>query len=194
MNKKLYGFLLLLLLINTIFSANAICVKPKVEIDISNGGWVECRDGITILHISGSNYDMGFQHGFYLKDEYMICHRAWLSFLEKKNVTLEDMIQIWNVTNSSIPMEYKEEMRGRSDALGLSFEEVAAMEMLGIALYKPKECCGIAAWGPATKDGKLLHIYSGDYSLNLRDPVTGNFALNYQMIVVRKKLTLQLSQ
>ena len=187
--RKFVTFFIFLLTILANLPSNhsiVLSVNNAIVSNILDGGWVENRDGVIIIHVSGSNYEMGYQHGYYLKEEYMICHRAWLSFLEKKNVTLDDMIQFWNDVNSSYPNEYKEEIEGRSEALGLTFEEVAAMEMIGIALYKPKECFGIIPWGPATEDGKLLHIYSGDFSLDLKDPITGNFALNYQIIVVRK--------
>jgi len=30
--------------------------------DPLDGGWVEEQDGVTILHVSGTHYDMGYQH------------------------------------------------------------------------------------------------------------------------------------
>ena len=33
-----------------------------------NGGWYEEIDGVKILHVSGTYYDMGYQHGYLLKD------------------------------------------------------------------------------------------------------------------------------
>ena len=34
-----------------------------------NGGWLEERDGVKILHVSGTNYEMGYQHGYLLREE-----------------------------------------------------------------------------------------------------------------------------
>ena len=31
-------------------------------------GWIEEQNGVTILHVSGSHYEMGYQHGYFLKD------------------------------------------------------------------------------------------------------------------------------
>jgi hypothetical protein len=155
--------------------------------DILDKGWVETIDGIKVLHVNGSNYEMGYQHGYYLKDEYMICHRAWLNYTEKtNNLTLDDLIDIWNAMNSSFPQEYKEEIRGLADAVGLSFEEVAAMETIGVAIYWKEKCCVLAAWGNATEDGKLLHISSGDFPINIEDPETGILLSDCQIIIVRE--------
>ena len=44
--------------------------------DPMEGGWLEERDGVSILHISGSPYNMGFQHGFLLQDEIQENYRA----------------------------------------------------------------------------------------------------------------------
>ena len=192
MNKTKKNFLkiCIFLLVSTLIISNipiTLSLNSSQNSDILKKGWKETIDGLIVLHINGSNYEMGYQLGYYLKEEYMICHRAWLDYFEDKcDITLEDAIEIWNIMNSSIPQEYKEEMRGRADALGLSFEEVAVMEILGLAIYMPKKCCALAAWGSATKDGKLIHISSGDWKLDLKDPLTGEYLTNNQIMIVRK--------
>ncbi len=151
--------------------------------DILDGAWLEIRDGIKIIHLNGSYYNMGYQLGYFLKDDYLKSRRAWLDFLEKKlGISYDDLVYIWNELKDFIPREYKDEMQGRADAVNLSFEEVAVMDVLDPAI----RCVGMACWGPATIDGKLYHLRSADFSLNIRDPVTGEYASNDQLLIVRK--------
>lgn len=63
------------------------------------GGWIEERKGITILHVSGSNYEMGFQHGYLLKEKVQENLRAFLSFAQTA-ISREELLAYWN---SSVP-------------------------------------------------------------------------------------------
>ncbi|KAA0008015.1 MAG: hypothetical protein FE036_02750 [Thermoplasmata archaeon] len=147
-----------------------------------DGAWLEIRDGVRIMYLNGSYYDMGYQLGYFLKDDYLKSRRAWLYFIDKKlGITYDDLLHIWKELKDFIPEEYKEEMRGRADAVGLSFEEVAIMDVLDPAI----RCVGMACWGPATSDGKLYHARSADFPLNVRDPVTADYASNDQLLIVR---------
>ncbi len=57
-------------------------VSPS-EASFIDGGWVEERDNITILHVSGSHYEMGFQHGYLLQEEVQQNIRAFLHYAEQ---------------------------------------------------------------------------------------------------------------
>ena len=60
-----------------------IKINNSCEITVSlNGGWLEEQNGVKILHLNGSYYDMGYQHGFLLKDEIQECMRTQLVFFE----------------------------------------------------------------------------------------------------------------
>ena len=56
---------------------NSIDDKKTINYD---GGWLEEKDGVRILHISGSNYDMGYQHGELLRDQVQQNLRAMISY------------------------------------------------------------------------------------------------------------------
>lgn len=147
-----------------------------------HGGYVEEYNDVTIVHLNGSYYDMGYQLGSLIKEDYLSSRRAWLSFLP---VSYEEMVEIWNNISHLIPQIYKDEIQGRADSLGLTFLEIAIMEVIGIAFHGNRKCCGLAAWGPATKDGKLYHFRSCDGDLNIIDPESGKFASDDQLIIVR---------
>ena len=160
--------------------------------DIENligGGWLEERDGIKILHISGSHYEMGYQYGYYLKDSHMARRRAWLNFANDRGFSTDYLKDVWNITKDYIPEVYKEEIQGRADALGIDFIDEAIMSIIIPCSSNQKKCFGFAAWGNATKDGKLYHAHSNDWPLKtkiLKDPVTNTYAYQHQVLIVRK--------
>ena len=54
---------------NAVFIIEQPIEEKAVEKTTHNGGWFEERDGVKILHLNGSYYDMGYQHGYLLKEE-----------------------------------------------------------------------------------------------------------------------------
>lgn len=73
--KKMEGRVVLCLLVAVMFLIPISTVKNEIEkvgySEVINtvatspldGGWLEEHDGVKILHLSGSSYDMGYQHG-----------------------------------------------------------------------------------------------------------------------------------
>ena len=70
-----------LLLLSLIFIVSIIPIQASINNQRSyekfissvnnylDGGWLDERNGIKILHLNGSYYEMGYQHGFLLKDD-----------------------------------------------------------------------------------------------------------------------------
>lgn len=131
------------------------------------------RVGITrVLHLKGTPYEMGLQHGALLKDE--INEGAALLKLvgnaalkEKYAVTLREA---WQRTSPFIPDKYKEEIRGLSESTGIPLEDVQDFTIFPELFH----CSGFAFWGKATADGALLHGRVLDY---MRDAGMDKFAL-----------------
>jgi hypothetical protein len=177
--KKLVGIFIMMLLIVTSFSGLGMIS----EYNPLDGGWLEEIDGVKILHVSGSNYDMGYQHGYLLKDDIDENAREFQVIMEELNITLEDLLAIWDMMKEYVPQEYINETQGLADGSGYTFEEVIVAQIY----IELMSCCGMAAWGPATQDGKLIHVRSGDVlGLFYSDPVTGNYSFENQVLVVRK--------
>jgi predicted choloylglycine hydrolase len=179
-------FLLILVIdVSSIKGDNDNSIDVILDVSTSsqlNGGWVEERDGVTIIHLNGSHYQMGFQLGTLLKKDYLSSRRAWLSILP---LTYDEMVDLWYNVSDLIPQQYKDEIQGRADALDLTFEETAIMDVIGIAFHGNLNCCGLAAWGPSTEDYKLYHFRSCDGLLDIIDPVTGKYASDDQLLIVR---------
>ena len=148
-------------------------------------GWLEIRDGIKILHISGSNYEMGYQHGFLLKEE---VNENIRGFLNSTGYSLEYLLSIWNIMQKYVPTEYLEELQGLADGAGIALEQLAAANMV-IIVGDMGGCFGISAWGNATTDGTLYHARSFDLSFDIQDPITGTFAHENAVLIVRNPTT-----
>ena len=74
MKKKIIGILVcILVIVATVLTVgeNVKALIPE-ENKITAGfskGWIEVCDGITILHLKGSYYEMGYEYGSLLKEE-----------------------------------------------------------------------------------------------------------------------------
>jgi len=125
-----------------------------------------------VLHLKGSYYDMGFQHGTLLKDEIReaakmvetIGQFAW------KGEYGKSIREAWERTSPFIPEKYKEEIRGMADATGLTQVEVENFTIFPELFH----CSGFAVWGKATADGSLYHGRVLDY---MRDAGLDKFAV-----------------
>jgi hypothetical protein len=146
------------------------------------GGWLEQRDGIRILHLKGSFYEMGVQHGTLLKDEVLVNNNAFLHWANKQGFSYDDLLASWLLMQPFIPARYIEEMQGIADATGLSLEEIA---VLNVGPYFVINCGSFATWGPATLDGNLYHARSHDLSITIQDPDTGAYLVENQLLIVR---------
>ena len=152
------------------------------EPSLIDGGWVEERDNITILHVSGSHYEMGFQHGYLLQEKVQQNIRAFLHYAEKY-LPLSDLLAYWNISKPYVPPEYIQEIQGIADGANISFNDIVISIMA--VEYSDHGCYGIAAWGPATIDGQLYHARSFDLPSAIQDPKSGKYAHENTVLVVR---------
>ncbi len=149
----------------------------------SFGGWLEERDGIRILHINGSNYEMGYQQGTLLKNDIIVNYNAFIHWANQRGFSYEDLLNSWLMMQPYIPTRYIEEMQGLADTTGLSFQEIA---VLNVGAYFVVNCGSFAVWGPATLDGKLYHARSHDFPITIQDPDTGAYLVENLILIVRK--------
>ena len=184
--------LLITALLATPFSAVNTVISPVDQnceqhyVDL-NGGWLEEREGIKILHLNGSYYDMGYQHGFLLKEEIRESMRAQLAFFKDLDFPYERIMEVWEIMDDYLPHEYKEEMQGMADGAELSFEDVSVINTIPAIFNLAYEnaCSVVSLWGDATADGKLLHVRSFDWELNISDPETGMSLQENIVLIVR---------
>jgi predicted choloylglycine hydrolase len=152
------------------------------QTSLLNGGWVEEQNNITILHVSGTHYQMGYQHGYLLKDKVQQNIRAFLHYAEQY-LPLTELLAYWNISKPYVPTEYIEEMQGIADGANISFNDI--MTAIMAIEYADHGCYGIAAWGIATIDGRLYHVRSFDLPSTIQDPVSGRYAHENAILVIR---------
>jgi hypothetical protein len=161
---------------------NQKITQSPSDASVLDGGWVEERDNITILHVSGSHYQIGFQHGYLLQEEVQENVRAFLHYAEKY-LPLSQLLTYWNISKPYVPPEYIQEIQGLADGANISFYDIAASIMA--VEYSDHGCYGIAAWGPATSDGQIYHARSFDLPSTIQDPVSGKYAHENTVLIVR---------
>jgi len=190
--KKIIGIFICIFLTTTCIPVsgniglikNSIFDNESVSYDPLDGGWVEEIDGVTILHLSGTNYEMGYQYGHYLKDEIVENIRCANDFLDNHGWPLEKRIDIWNIQEKYLPQVYIDEMIGMADGSGISFDSIAIYNGW-LSVFNVMKCWGAALWNTATKDGELLHMRSADGTFGAKDPVTGKFIHENTVLIVR---------
>jgi hypothetical protein len=186
---------MILVLITVVFIITIIPIEASINISTNNeksisniydciyNGRLEERNGIKILHLNGSYYEMGYQHGFLLKDDIHAVFNAFLNWATEKGFSYEDILQKWNIMKPLLPECYIDEMKGVADASGLSLENIS---VLNVGFYLIINCGSFAAWGTATKDGKLLHVRSHDLPIKIMDPNSGTYLVETQVLFIRE--------
>jgi len=190
MKKQIICLLITLILIiniNPLATSNAkLKTNQKTKTDIINtfdNGWLEDRNGIKILHLNGSNYEMGYQHGILLKEDIIANYNTFYNYMVQKKFSYQQLVEKWNIMEPILPQCYKDEMQGIADATGLSYENIS---VYNIGFYLIVNCGSFAIWNSSTTDGTLLHARSHDFSIKLKDPQTGTYLVETQVIIVRK--------
>lgn len=159
----------------------------QAKVSFVEDGWLEERDNITILHVKGSHYEMGYQHGYLLQEMVQQNIRAFLRYAEEypgENLTRGRLLDLWNISKPYVPVKYIDEIQGIADGANISFEDIVASIMA--VEYSDHGCYGISAWGPATSDGLLYHARSFDLPSTIQDPVSGRFAHENTILIVRE--------
>ena len=147
--------------------------------NLLNSSWFEESDGIKILHLNGSFYKMGYQLGYFLKYEILRNLRGLLDTMPS-----EESFELWTIQKNYIPQEIVDYIQGTADAIGLSFDDVGC-----IWIWERKcalHCSSLIADGPATKSNEIIHVYSLDFPIRPKDPVTGLCALGDPVLIVAK--------
>jgi len=160
--------------------------QAKDTYNTLNSGWLEEIDGVKILHLNGFYYDMGYAHGFLLKEEIHANMRILFDYFNDMGFSNTTLLEYWNILKNYIPEKFILELNGIADGSNSSIEEIGIYNVLhDIANFI--SCSGAIVWGSATSDGNLIHIRSTDHGIFLHDPdpVTGKYLQENQVLIVR---------
>ncbi|MFM1802599.1 MAG: hypothetical protein RJA81_1951 [Planctomycetota bacterium] len=166
-----------------LIAADAVSTKPTLAPSISRDrkviarcgqGFLEEVGGHKVLHVKGSPYEMGYQHGALLKSNVHEMVRFLLD-VKSKEITFEwNGIKFLNprkviagiqaTQKKFIPQWYFDELQGLADGSGVPLEDVIACNFIPELFH----CSGFAISGSATKDGQLYHGRVLDYGCDWR--------------------------
>ncbi|MBI3318734.1 MAG: hypothetical protein HYZ90_06325 [Candidatus Omnitrophica bacterium] len=130
------------------------------------------REGnLIILRLEGTPYEMGYQHGSALPAEVRASVANAMAFVDREagirflggwfaRVRLD---QVWKQMSPFIPYNFLEELRGLSDGAGIPLKTLQRVHLL--PELKGTTCSGFAAFGRATRDGRLIHLRNLDWAI-----------------------------
>jgi hypothetical protein len=137
----------------------------SVEVVRRNGALIfgkaslEKRDYIRVLHLKGTPFEMGYQHGILLKKEILEILKKRTDIesyfsLFKKGSTLKYLRHI----EPKIPSQYIDEIKGMAAALNIDYDYLLASKV--IWELNKIACTIVAANSGATADGNIIHLRS----------------------------------
>lgn len=134
-------------------------------------GWLEKINGYPVLHLKGTPYEMGYQHGALLKDSVTKNMHTLLevkgnqTLVEfgpikvKPRAAIEGIIEI---QKPFVPQRYFDEVAGLAAATGLPEKDARVANFIPEMFH----CSGFALMNSATKDGTLYHGRVLDYAVD----------------------------
>ncbi len=133
---------------------------PRLEVEPRKDAYIEQVNGTTVLHLKGSGYEMGYQHGALAKNQVRAALGRFDQLLERAREDVGmprfatemmlDLVYRW--CSPDIPERYKREMEGIADGAGVSLKEIRRLHV--VSVVTERACSVFAVFGPATEDGK----------------------------------------
>jgi predicted choloylglycine hydrolase len=125
---------------------------------------------LPVLKLRGTPYEIGFQHGRLLEERVRQANRQMLQYFTAKLmipivgewVVYFLLDRTYNQLKPYIPQDFLEEMRGLADGSGVPLRMIQRLHAVP-DLYSTL-CASGAFHGPATKDGRLLHLRNLDWN------------------------------
>ena len=131
---------------------------------------LEHQDGLPIVYLEGSPYELGRQHGELLRPLVQQSVQEILGYFRdylKLSVVGRWVVnwwldRPWSLAIPSIPSDYLEELRGLADGSGVPLQELWRLHAIPDRTYA---CSSFAAWDRATIDGALIHTRNLDWNI-----------------------------
>lgn len=148
-------------------------VPPSEQRTIARcgAGWLEMVGQYPVLHLKGTPYEMGYQHGALLKEAALknlgnitkvMTEKAFVKW-GPVQIRPRDAVQsILKIQRPYVPAEYFEELEGLAAGSGQSVADVT----LGNFIPELFHCSGFALMNSATEDGTLYHGRVLDYAID----------------------------
>lgn len=135
----------------------------------SGAGWMTVHDGHAQMHLQGTPYEIGHQHGSLAREDVRhvarrLVYGVGLLYSFKKGEWFPNAARkLVERQRPFIAPAYFEEMRGLAEGSGVS------LDLIQMANIFPEffHCSGVALMGDATAGGELLHARVLDYMVGI---------------------------
>lgn len=153
-------------------------LEPQFKPSQCKGAAFEIYKEIPLLHLSGTPYEMGYQHGKLLGPQIARLNQFYLDVLMGTGKKREKAFQFVKKMEPYIPKEYIEEMKGIADGAGLSYDTILFAHTFLDVFHSQLVACSTAGVNPErSKTGETL------FGRNLDFPSLG-FVHKFSMIIV----------
>ena len=137
----------------------------------SEAAEIEQHEDLRIVHLCGTPYELGRQHGEALREEVRasVAHvlgyfRQYLKIPWVRTWVVNWWLdRPWQAATPFIAPDYLEELRGLADGSGVPLRELYRLHAIPDRTYS---CSSFAAWGRATAGGRLIHVRNLDWNIN----------------------------
>lgn len=135
-----------------------------LSVHASDGGGVLLSCGPQrVLCLAGTPHEMGRQHGALLADEVRTVVRETLAWTHAQGLSRQDLAGLRAAAEPFVPRRYAEELAGLAEGSRVPLEDLWLVHMMPSKFH----CTGAAAARSATRDGKVYHLRSLDYALDI---------------------------
>ncbi|MHC4548789.1 MAG: C45 family autoproteolytic acyltransferase/hydrolase [Planctomycetota bacterium] len=117
-------------------------------------GRLRLVEGIPIVRLAGTPYEMGRQHGVVLKEQIRFLDKEFGQALVERTVGKEKLLAWARSVDEFIPAAYREELRGLADGAGMSYERALVANTM-VDRFQTMFCSTVVAAGAATKDREV---------------------------------------
>jgi hypothetical protein len=149
--------------------------KEPILATVPSGG-LTWASGIPVLHLAGDNYEIGYQHGSLLREEVRASVNNAMAFIYKESGRIPILGRVigswfvhrrldaaWAKMRPFVPPGYLEELKGLSDGAGVPLRTLGWIHAL--PELKSTSCASFAAYGHATKEGRMIHARNLDWAI-----------------------------
>ena len=145
-------------------------LQPPASSIAVEAAQVEDHDGLRVVYLSGSPYELGRQHGEALREEVRESVSQVLGYFRHYvtipwvNARLANwwLDRGWTPARAFVPPAILEELRGLADGSGVPLQELYRLHAIPDRTYA---CSNFAAWGRATGGGRLIHVRNLDWNV-----------------------------
>ena len=150
-----------LLLLCLIFTFD--CLSAEV-VEKEGSGYLEKDQEQLIIHLKGSPYELGFQHGKLLKNKIADVVDRFID-TPPKNEFGRDRLKEFKLALPMIiphiPERFIQELHGLADGSGIPYDKILLLNLYPEMFH----CVGITVSGKATKNQELYHVRVLDYGV-----------------------------